>query len=63
MLVEECDYKITERSKIFLHQTLMLCIKIRSFSYAKDVVQKYKLNQKAIEKKALRKEIQRATQH
>lgn len=64
MLVEECDNKITERrSKIFLHQILMLYIKIRSFSYAKDVVQKYKLNQKAIQKKALQKEIQRATQH
>ena len=53
MLVEECDYKITERrSKIFLHQILMLYIKMRSFSYATDVVQKYKLNQKAIQKKS-----------
>jgi len=62
MLVEECGCQITERrSLVFLDQILMLYIKIRSFSYAKDVVQKYKLNQKAAKQKALRKEIQRAT--
>lgn len=63
MLVEECSCEITEkRSLVFLDQILMLFIKIRSFSYAKDVVQKYKLNQRATKQKALRKEIERATQ-
>ena len=62
MLVEECGCEITKRrSLVFLDQILMLYIKIRSFSYAKDVVQKYKLNQKAAKQKALRREIQRAT--
>jgi len=51
MLVEECGCQITERrSLVFLDQIVMLYIKIRSFSYAKDVVQKYKLNQKEIQR-------------
>ena len=57
-LVEECGCQIT---LVFLDQILILYIKIRSFSYAKDVVQKCKLNQKATKQKALWKEIQRAT--
>ena len=41
MLVEECGCEITKgRSIIFLDQFLSLFIKIRSFSYAKDIVQK-----------------------
>ena len=62
MLVEECACEITRgRSIIFLDQILSLFIKIRSFSYAKDIVQKYKIQQKATKKKGLRKEIKRAT--
>ena len=52
MLVEECGCEITKgRSIIFLDQILSLFIKIRSFSYAKDIVQKYKIQQKATKKK------------
>ena len=62
MLVEECGCNISKgRSNIFLDQILSLFIKIYSFSYAKDIVQKYKVQQKAAQKKGLRKEIQRAT--
>ena len=62
MLVEECGCEITKgRSIIFLDQILSLFIKIRSFSYAKDIVQKYKIQQKATKKKGLRKDIKRAT--
>ena len=62
MLMEECGFEITKgRSIIFLDQILSLFIKIRSFSYAKDIVQKYKIQQKATKKKGLRKEIKRAT--
>ena len=62
MLVEECGWEITKgRSIIFLDQILSLFIKIRSFSYAKDIVQKYKIQQKATKKKGLRKEIKRTT--
>lgn len=41
MLVEECGCEITKgRSNIFVDQILLLFIKIRSFSYAKDIAQK-----------------------
>ena len=62
MLVEECGCEITKgRSIIFLDQILSLFIKIQSFSYAKDIVQKYKIQQKATKKKGLMKDIKRAT--
>ena len=62
MLVEECGCEITKRRFIiFLDQILSLFIKIQSFSYAKDIVQKYKFQQKATKRKGLRKEIKRAT--
>ena len=62
MLAEECGCEITKgRSIIFLDQILSLFIKIRSFSCVKDIVQKYKIQQKATKKKGLRKEIKRAT--
>ena len=52
MLVEECGCEITKgRAIIFLDQILSLFIKIRSFSYAKDIVQKYEIQQKATKKK------------
>lgn len=61
MLVEECGCKISKgRSNIFLDQILSLFIEIRSFSYAKDIVQEYKVQQKVAQKKGLRKDIQRA---
>ena len=60
MFVEECGCEITKgRSNIFLDQILSLFIKKQSFSYAKDIVQKYKIQQKATKKKGLRKEIKR----
>ena len=45
----------------FLDQILSLFIKIRFFSHEKDIVQKYKIQQKATTKKGLRKEIKRDT--
>ena len=38
-----------------------LYIRVRSFSFAKDVVQKYKIQSKLLKEKALRKEINRAS--
>ena len=62
MLVEECGCEITKgRSIIFLDQILSLFIEIQSFSYAKDIVQKYDIQQKVALKKGLRKQIKRAT--
>lgn len=54
MLVEECGCQIIkERSTIFLDQILWLFIKIWSFSYAKDIVQKYKIQSKGNQKERL----------
>ena len=62
MLVEVCGCEIIKgRSNIFLDQILLLFIKIRSFSYAKDIAQKQKIQQKATKKKGLRKEIKTAS--
>ncbi len=45
-----------------LEKILMPYIKVRSFSYAKDIVNKFRLSQRKGKSKALRKEIQRATE-
>lgn len=58
MLVEECSTKISlKRSKVFLAELLQLYLKVRTFSYSKDIVQKYRLEQKESKKKALRTEM------
>jgi hypothetical protein len=58
MLVEECITHIdSKRSKVFLAELLQLYLKVRTFSYSKDILQKYKLKQKQSKKKALRTEM------
>ena len=49
-------------AKDVLEKILMLFIKVRSFSYAKDIVNKFKISQRKAKSKALRKEIQRETE-
>ncbi len=49
-------------SKDILYQTLLLYIKVRSFSFAKDVINRYKAKKKQLSKvKSLRKELKRKT--
>ena len=48
-------------SKDVLHQVLLLYIKVRSFSFAKDVINKHKAKQKSSKSKALRKEIKNSS--
>ncbi|XP_028413674.1 uncharacterized protein LOC114536530 [Dendronephthya gigantea] len=48
-------------SKDILHQVLLLYIKVRSFSFAKDVINKHKAQQKSSKSKALRKEIKNSS--
>jgi hypothetical protein len=48
-------------SKDILHCIINLYVRVRSFSLAKDIIQKYKIKQKQVKAKALRKEIQRAS--
>ena len=49
-------------AKDVLERIRILYIKVRSFSYAKDIVNQFKISQKKAKSKALRKEIQRATE-
>ena len=49
-------------SKDILHCIIHLYVRVRSFSLAKDIIQKYKIQQKQVKAKALRKEIQRASE-
>ncbi len=58
--VRSTDLEISKDvSKDILHQVLLLYIKVRSFSFAKDVINKHKSQQKSSKSKALRKEIKK----
>ena len=48
-------------AKDALHNIVYLYVKVRCFSFAKDVIQKHKINSKQLKEKALRKEICRAS--
>jgi hypothetical protein len=50
-----------EVGKDVLQSIVALYIRVRSFSFAKDIVQKYKIQSKSVKQKALRKEISRAS--
>lgn len=51
-------------AKDVLHNIIYLYVKVRCFSFAKDVIQKHKIKSKQLKGKALRKEMCRArTQH
>ena len=49
-------------SKDISHCIIHLYVRVRSFSLAEDIIQKYKIQQKQVKPKALRKEIQRASE-
>jgi Fe-S-cluster containining protein len=60
--VSSTDLEISKDvSKDILHQVLLLYIKVRSFSFAKDVINKHKSQQKSSKSKALRKEIKNSS--
>lgn len=48
-------------AKDALHNIILLYVRVWCLSFAKDVVQKYKLQAKLVKEKALRKQISRAT--
>ena len=48
-------------AKDVLQSILDLYIRVRSFSFAKDIVQRYKIHTKQLKDTALRKEISRAS--
>ena len=49
-------------SKDILHSIISLYVKVHLFSFAKDIVQNYKIKQKQGKAKALRKELERSSQ-
>ena len=48
-------------TKDVLHTIIELYVKVRSFSFAKDIIQRHKMKSKQLKSKALRKEISRAS--
>lgn len=48
-------------AKDVLHNIIQLYIKVRSFSFAKDIIQKHKIRLKQMKSKALRRDISRAS--
>ena len=44
-----------------LHNIINLYLHVRSFSFAKDVIQKHKIKQKQVKAKSLRKKVKRAS--
>lgn len=48
-------------AKDVLHNIIQLYVKVRSFSFAKDIIQKHKMKLKQLKSKALRKDISRAS--
>ena len=51
----------TSTQKLCLENVVKLYLKVRSFSYARDYLNKYKIKQKHVNKKALRKDLKRST--
>ena len=48
--------------KDVLHNIVSLCVRVRAFSFAKDIIQRYKIKSKQTKAKSLRKEISRICQ-
>ena len=59
-IIDNCDNEISKECKLlYLENFIKLYIKVRCFSFAKDIVNKYKLSTNAPKKKALRKELKK----
>jgi hypothetical protein len=56
----DCDIS-NECKKLALESFVRLFVRVRSFSYAKDIVTRYKLKQKSTKKKSLRTELKKNT--
>lgn len=59
-ILQGCGQELSKQThKICLENIIMLYLKVRSFSYAKDYISKFKIQQKTAKSKALRKELKR----
>ena len=60
-MVTDSELEITSHvAKDVLHNIISLYVRVRSFSFAKDVIQKHKLRLKQLKSKALRKDLNRS---
>lgn len=63
MLVADSELEVEdELIKLLLHSILSLYVRVRAFSSARDVVQKFKMRQGMSKKKGLRKELKRSSE-
>ena len=61
-MLRESDLVIDSKlAKDVLHNIINLYVRVRSFSFAKDVIQKHKIKLKQLKSKALRKDISRSS--
>ena len=58
-ILQECKDLPKQTTKLCLENIVKLYIKVRSFSYARDYISKFKIKQKAAKSKGLRKELKR----
>ena len=59
-IIDNCDNEISKECKLlYLENFIKFYIKVRCFSFAKDIVNEYKLSTNAPKKKALRKELKK----
>ena len=65
-ILEECpvymleNEEVCEIAKNILQEIFVLYLRVRSFSYAKDIINKRKLKKTYVKKKSLRKELKQA---
>ena len=59
-ILQGCNQDLSKQTtKLCLENIIKLYLKVRSFSYAKDYISKFKIKQKAAKSKGLRKELKR----
>ena len=59
-ILQGCNQELSKQTiKLCLENIIKLYLKVRSFSYAKDYISKFKVKQKAVKSKGLQKELKR----
>ena len=59
-IMQDCSQETSKQTKkLCLENIVKLYLRVRSFSYAKDYISNFKMQQKAVKSKSLRKELKR----
>ena len=62
-IMQDCGQKTSRQTeKLCLENIVKLYLRVRSFSYAKDYISNFKMQQKAVRSKSLRKELKRRSE-